>query len=196
MAICARLILTGLGWIMLFGLVLSACAPSETEGRGVVDLQGRRIDPFSNPEAVATVLIFARSDCPISNRYAPEIRRIHQRFAPAGFEFWLVFPDSQQHLEEIREHVEEFNLTLPALRDSRHELVRRVDAQITPEAAVIRKGELIYRGRIDDRFAAFGQDRRQPTRRDLHDVLSQLQQGKSLQFRTEPAVGCYISDLK
>lgn len=196
MVLCARPIPTGLVPLLVFGLALSVCAPRAREGRGVVDLQGRRIDPFSNPEAVATVLIFARSDCPISNRYAPEIRRIHQRFAPAGFEFWLVFPDPRQPLEEIRGHLEEFGLALPALRDSDHELVRLVDAQITPESAVIRKGELIYRGRIDDRFAAFGQDRRQPTRRELHDVLLQLKQGKSLQFRTEPAVGCYISDLK
>ena len=31
-----------------------------------------------------TVLIFISTDCPISNRYAPEIKRLHDEFAPKG----------------------------------------------------------------------------------------------------------------
>jgi hypothetical protein len=39
------------------------------------------------------VLVFVRTDCPISNRYAPELRRLQDRFAPRGMAFWLVYPD-------------------------------------------------------------------------------------------------------
>ena len=52
-----------------------------------VDLQGRAVDPLANAEARLSVLVFLRSDCPISNRYAPEIRRLHARFAPRGVAF-------------------------------------------------------------------------------------------------------------
>ena len=31
-----------------------------------------------------TVFVFTSTDCPIANRYAPELRRIHDRFAPRG----------------------------------------------------------------------------------------------------------------
>ena len=37
-----------------------------------------------------TVLVFTTTDCPISNRYAPELRRIEDRFASDGVDFVLV----------------------------------------------------------------------------------------------------------
>ena len=39
------------------------------------------------------VLLFIRTDCPISNRYAPDLERLYERFAPQGVEFRLVYPE-------------------------------------------------------------------------------------------------------
>ena len=86
------------------------------------------------------------------------------------------------------------------MRDPRHELVKATGASVTPEAAVFgfnRSGaRMIYRGRIDDQYAAFGKHRPAPTVRDLEDVLNAVVNGKAVKFKTTPAVGCYISDLK
>ncbi len=40
-----------------------------------------------------TVLIFVSTDCPVSNRYAPEITRLYEQFAPQGVRFRLVYPN-------------------------------------------------------------------------------------------------------
>src|SRR4051812_3883545 len=120
------------------------------------DVDGHTVRPVSND---TTVFIFTRTDCPISNRYAPEVRRIYQEFAPRGVKFWLVYVDPKQSAAAVREHLKEYDYPLTALQDPQHELVKLTHATITPETAVFAGGKLLYRGRIDDRYVAFGKSR-------------------------------------
>jgi len=148
-------------------------------------------DPFQN-DAKATVLVFVRTDCPISNRYATELSRIHTKFAE-GTVWWLVYPDDDVTVPAIREHLKEYKLAIPALRDPRHELVKLAGARVTPEAAVFLPGKkLVYRGRIDDRFVAFGNYRSEPTRHDLEEALTDVVSGKPVRVSETKAVGCTI----
>src|SRR5258708_33881879 len=62
--------------------------------------------------------------------------------------------------------------TMDALRDPKHSLVKYAGATITPEAAVLAGGRLVYRGRIDDRYVELGVERPTPTRHDLADALA------------------------
>jgi len=142
------------------------------------------------------VFLFLRSDCPISNRYAPEIRRIHERFAKDGAVFWLVYPDPSEPLYVIRTHVEEYDYPGKPVRDPRHDLVRRARATVTPEAAVFdREGQLVYLGRIDDRFVDFGKTRAQATSHDLADALEATLAGRPVPTSRTRAIGCLIPDL-
>jgi len=59
----------------------------------VLDLAGGRVDPLPAAGAGPAVLVFVRTDCPIANRYAPELRRLQDRFVRGGVAFWLVYPD-------------------------------------------------------------------------------------------------------
>jgi hypothetical protein len=164
---------------------------------GVVDLEGRHIDPLRNPGARAVVLIFARTDCPISNRYAPEVRRLHELFRAQGVTFWLVYPDAKEPVDAIRRHVEEFGYQCGVLRDPQHALVKTSKVHITPEAAVFvpAKG-LVYHGRIDDRYVDFGKMRPAPTTHDLERVLQSILENKPTPIEATRAVGCFISDLQ
>src|ERR1700719_337946 len=40
------------------------------------DLEGKPFDPFRAAQSKVVVLIFVRTDCPISNRYAPTIQQL------------------------------------------------------------------------------------------------------------------------
>ena len=162
-----------------------------------VDLQNHLVDPFQALNAKAVVFIFVRSDCPISNRYAPEIHRLHEKYASQGFVFWLVYPDPDASPEEISRHLKEYSLPPIALRDPHQSLVKRAGVQVTPEVAVFfPDGREIYRGRIDDRVADFGKERPGPTKHDLDEVLTCIQAGQPVTNRTTRAIGCYISDLR
>jgi hypothetical protein len=80
--------------------------------------------------------------------------------------------------------------------DRRHELVRATGVTVTPEAAVIdRAGQVVYRGRIDDSYAALGQPRRPVKNADLRNALDALIAGKPVEKPETHALGCYISDF-
>jgi hypothetical protein len=146
------------------------------------------------------VFVFTSTDCPIANRYAPELRRLHDRFGPQGVRFWFVHADPAETPDAIRRHAEAYGLGLTALRDPRHDLVRFAGARVTPEAAVFVAGKggprLVYRGRIDDRNVAFGRTRPAPKTHDLEDVLVALGSGTAVPPRTTTAVGCAIPPLE
>ncbi|HKQ59794.1 MAG TPA: redoxin family protein [Candidatus Polarisedimenticolaceae bacterium] len=170
--------------------VLAATAPR------LEDLAGARVDPFVDEPGV-NVFVFTQVDCPIANRYAPEIRRIAESFAARGVRFWLVYPDPDAPAAAIRRQLEEYRLPYPALRDPRHELVRRVGARVTPEVAVFdRRGKLAYRGRIDDRYAAIGQERKAATSNDLEMAIEAVLAGRRVPKPRTRAVGCFIADMK
>lgn len=165
--------------------------------RGVVSLDGRPVNPFAFERGVrAHVLVFTTSDCPISNRYAPEIQRIAGTFADRGVRFWLVYPVPADTAQIARDHVTRFGSGLSVVRDTAFELVRRTAVTVTPEVAVIaRGGRQIYRGRIDDRYVDFGRDRPVPGTRDLHAVLQAVVDGAPIAPTTTKAIGCYLPDL-
>ena len=69
--------------------------------------------PFDDPDARAVVLLFTRTDCPISNRYAPEIRRVYSRYHDRGVSFYLVYPDRDETPETIEKHRAEYSYPMP-----------------------------------------------------------------------------------
>ena len=56
-------------------------------------LSGAPVDALQAPAGTkAIVFLFTSTDCPISNRYAPEVRRIAEAFGSKGVVFRLVYP--------------------------------------------------------------------------------------------------------
>ncbi len=152
-------------------------------------------DPWTAARGKVVVLIFVRTDCPIANRYAPEIQRLRDAHV-TDTAFWMVYPDKKETAEVIRDHQREFRLTLPVLRDADRGLMKRAEVSITPEAAVFDgKGRLVYHGRIDNWFEDIGRARPAPTTHDLADAITAALSGHPQTLPNAPAVGCYLSDL-
>lgn len=157
------------------------------------DLDGRPVDVLAGTGVAAVVLVFAGVDCPISNRYAPELGRLDAEYAPRGVAFYLVYVDAGLDAEAARRHTTDFAIRFPALIDREHRLVAHTGVEVTPEAAVLgADGRVLYRGRIDDRWADFGQRRPQATRHDLRDALEAILAGRPAPVPGGRAVGCYI----
>jgi hypothetical protein len=142
------------------------------------------------------VLIFASVECPISSRYAPEIRRLHERFAGDGVRVSLVFANPHDTPAAVRDHAQAFGYRTDVVLDPRQDLVKRTGATVTPEAAVFdRAGRLVYRGRIDDRYAGLGVDRQTATTHDLEDAIAATLAGRPVARPFTQAVGCYLADF-
>lgn len=163
----------------------------------LLDLADNEVNPFQETNTAITLFLFTRTDCPISNRYAPEIRRLYDKFSPQNVIFWLVYLDPDETVETIRQHIADYSYPCAALRDPQHTLVKMTGARVTPEAAVfVAERKMVYRGRIDDRYVDFGKARAAPTTHDLEQALEAVLSGNPVAESTTSAVGCYIADLK
>jgi thiol-disulfide isomerase/thioredoxin len=146
-------------------------------------------------DAKIIVLIFISSECPISNKLAPEIERLSHKFPTNDVIFKIVYPNASDTAEKISSHRADYHLTANYRSDPQHELVKIAGATVTPEVAVFDANrELAYRGRINDRFLALGKDRPKATRNDLEDAISALLAGKKPKHPRTEAIGCFIQN--
>jgi hypothetical protein len=160
--------------------------------------------PLEDSSARAVVLLFTRTDCPISNRYAPEIKRVYEAYSTRGVRFYLVYPDRDETPAAIEKHRAEYGYPMPAIQDPQHRWVAKAQAKVTPEAAVFvpspgpgkRTWQMIYHGRIDDRYIDFGKSRREASVHDLQNALEAALSGRKVEQAETKAIGCYIADLR
>jgi hypothetical protein len=155
------------------------------------DLDGVAHQPLDPGDKLASVLVFYWQDCPISNGYAPELNRIAAGHTNVAL--YIVQVDPELTPEAAREHARKFGLRPPVLLDPQHRLVKRLNATVTPEAIVLgKRGEVLYRGRIDDGYVALGKKRATVTEHDLIDTLNAVAAGKPAKKTETKAIGCSI----
>lgn len=204
---------------MIAALVLAAAL--SVTALGVTTLDGRAVDPFDvwrsprgaregkpppagvwgSPSGLprALVFVFVQPDCPVSNRYVPELNRLYADYADRGVRIYVVYAGDRHALDAMRSHHAEYAIRVPALADAGLTLAGVAGATVTPEAAVFERGPagptLVYRGRIDDRAVRAGVWRPAATARDLDAVLSRLARGEHVAPSNTRAYGCYLRSL-
>jgi peroxiredoxin len=157
------------------------------------DTEGVQHTPAEFRHSKAVVFAFIANDCPISNAYAPELARIYAAYAHRGVAFYAVHSDPDVSAEEVRQHSREYGYPFPTLLDRSQQLARFTGVKTTLEIAVLSPGgELLYRGRVDDRTVDFGKIRPQATRQDLRIALDEILAGKPVSERYTKALGCAI----
>lgn len=176
--------------ILCLAAGLSIAAPGES-GLVFNDLDNTPRRPLDPVGKMGSVLFFFWQDCPISNGYVPEINRISA--SQTNFVFYVVQVDPDLSLVAAKEHARKFDLHPPVLLDPKHQLVKLTQATVTPEAVVLGKaGQVLYRGRIDNLYAALGKKRAAATERDLIEALDAIAAGKPVKKTETKAVGCSI----
>jgi hypothetical protein len=177
-------------------LLAALLAVASVTWAGTLDLAGKPADPFVS-HARAQVFLFVRTDCPITNRYAPELQRLAREFQAQNVRFWMIYPDATETATSIEKHMKDYDFPGTPLRDPDHELVKRAHVTIAPEAAVFdAAGNLKYHGRIDDRYVNVGTARREAQTHDLEDAISAVLAGKPVAHSQARAVGCWLADIE
>jgi hypothetical protein len=164
----------------------------------VLDVNGVERHPLRvEAGGKANALFFITNECPISNSFAHEIARICADYKAKGIACALVYVDPAVSDDQARQHAQEYGHgDYPKIVDRRHELVKATGVTVTPETAVVdQSGKVVYRGRIDDSYAALGQPRRPAKNADLRDALDAVVAGKPVEKPETRALGCYISDF-
>ena len=141
----------------------------------------------------ATVLLFVATDCPNSNTYAPVFARLYREYSAQGVQFLGVYSDPADSAAAVGKHDADYQIHYAALLDPNHSLALATGARSTPEAVILSpSGDVLYRGRVDDRFVDFGKTRFRPTREDLRDALDQVLSGQPVKNPVTKVLGCAI----
>ena len=114
--------------------LLLALASLPLAASTLMDIDGSE-HRLPDPAAEATVVYFVTHDCPISNRFMPEIRRICTEYSSRDTRCLLAYVDPTVSADQIREHRRTYEHAVPAVHDSNHALVDLAEASVTPEAA-------------------------------------------------------------
>ncbi len=189
------------GWVAAAVLaVLGGAAVGEENSRvadfALRDDRGREHRKEEWREAKAVVLLFLGVECPVSNGYAPEFRRIAEAYSSRGVTFYGLHPDPDVTGEAARQHAAEYGLPFPILLDPSQVVARQAGVKLTPEAVVLASdGRILYRGRIDDRYDPRGRRREVPTSRDLRDALNATLAGRAPKPAAGEAFGCHLPRL-
>ena len=164
--------------LLLFGPVAAKAVPPEWQ----------RFD-----EVKATVIVFVGTDCPISNGYMPELGRLAERWKEKPVRILAVYSLDGMTAEAARKHAAEYKLPWPTLADASLAIAKTYRAETMPSGVVIDSaGKVVYRGRIDNRYAGYGKLRPQPSSFEIRDVVDTLLRGEAPGVKAEPAIGCPI----
>jgi hypothetical protein len=164
------------------------------------DLRGDPVHELGGPGTRLVVLFFAATDCPISNRYVPEIDRLQKEFASQGVRVWWVYPNPADIASLVAQHRRDFSITGDAVLDTKQSMVALAHVGVTPESAVfaVEGNQLheLYHGRVDDRYLSLGQERPQATHHDLELAIAAALNGKPVPPSAGPPVGCSVVFLQ
>jgi hypothetical protein len=160
------------------------------------DLHGKLVAELAPSGTRAVVLLFIATDCPVSNRYAPEIERLKKEFAGNPITFWLVYPNATETSEGVVRHQAAYSLEGATLVRPSHWFMAESQATITPEAAVLVPAgsgwRTVYAGRIDNRYVDIGRERPKATRHDLEEAVEAVLTHQPVTSPGGPPVGCGI----
>ena len=186
--------------LALWGVSTTGCQhPAASRSGGLtwswipVDGGGQEVVGRLDPRSRAVVLVFLGTECPIAQRMLPELERLEQELGPRGVRFLAVYPNTGETREGVRQQRRRAGVTGEAGLDPEQRLVDRWRVTVTPEVvALAADGALIYRGRVNDQYAALGKGKPAPTRQDLREALEGfLVTGRARGVQTTP-VGCRI----
>jgi peroxiredoxin len=155
------------------------------------DTQGRKHTAAAWKDRKAVVLIFVGTECPVSNGYSAEYRRLVEAYAGKGVLFYGVHPDPDVTAEAAAKHAAEYRLPFRVLLDPTQGVAKQAGVKVVPEAVVLSpKGQVLYRGRIDDLYTPDGKRREEPKTRDLEEALKAVLAGKAPPVAQTEAFGC------
>ncbi len=145
-----------------------------------------------------SVYIFLHESCIISQYYTLPLREMHQQYGNDHIQFIGLFPNFSSKPEKMQAFKETYNVPFELKTDYYHTKKELFGATVTPEVVVYNesKGEIIYKGRIDDAYARVGKRKRVTTTSELKDVLEAISNNQPVTVTNTQAIGCFINKNK
>ncbi len=196
-----------LGTLLALGCLLAMSpmtAWATPDAGDTVDLIGVRVTDVkgqhhrigvSMGKVQSAVLVFLDNACPVATRYVPTLNELHAEAEASGVSLYGVLSNPGITWRESADFVNDFSVAFPVILDSAGDLAHRLGPRVTSESFVISTADrVVYRGRIDDRFAAVGKLRTRIASYDLRTVIEAVGAGRQPEPYATEAVGCFHHD--
>lgn len=179
----------------------TAQSPSFLKKKMLKTLTNQKIELNQIVENKPFVLVFYGTDCPICQKYVPILRGITDSFPEVKFVLVFTKWDSLGATTDFARSITWDRRTLGTretnnfeyIWDYKNKLIKNIKALTTPEAFLFNaKGQLQYRGAIDNWFYALGKYRPEATEHYLKNALTQFQKNEKITVSNTTPVGCYI----
>ena len=192
---CVRFSLVGV-IALVASLTLAATPPMPpgvpTPLKGM-DLGGKVYALADKPEIRATAIVFLSTQCPVSNKYIPELNRLAKLHQDDGVRLLGVISDPTITRAAAIQYAGEYQIAFPLLFDASGELAHRLAPTMTPEAMVLdRTGTVQYRGRIDNLWVDLRKQKLEVSEHDLADAMKAVAAGQSPVSAKTPTIGCFF----
>lgn len=144
------------------------------------------------------VYVFLHESCIISKHYTLPLKALYQEYASEEIQFIGLFPNASSTHAKIEQFKKTYEIPFELMADHAQIKTAALGASITPEVIVYNesKGEIIYKGRIDDTYVRVGQKRRITTSSELKNVLEAIKNQQEIPHTHTQAVGCFIQKVK
>ncbi len=134
------------------------------------------------------VFIFLSAECPVAQRYAMRLKRMHAKYKEHGATIIGVYSNENDSVEDVNSYLAKAEYAFPIVKETDGSLARHLGATMTPQAHLVDSAAVLrYRGPIDDN--------RYVTRvkhEYLKDALLAVLEGKPVPVKETPAFGCTI----
>lgn len=158
-----------------------------------LDLAGKTVPLVENERRAGTAFVFISTECPIARQYIPELNRIAASPAAEKVPLLGVLSDRSLSRADAKKFVDEFKIEFRVIFDATGELADMFGPTHVPQAFVVNpNSEIVYRGRIDDLYAAIGKRRPEASTHDLLDAMTALGEGKKIEVAATETIGCTL----
>jgi peroxiredoxin len=157
------------------------------------DIAGKKFS-IANEKRPTIVMVFLGLECPVANTYVSEIRGLQEKYRNENDKIaWIgIHSEVGVTREAAKKHASEYKIELPIVLDANQKVAHGLSAKVLGQVIVLKDKKVIYRGRIDDRFAANGKRRDKASTHELADVLDAVLAGKEPPISETAAYGCPI----
>lgn len=187
----SRLLLTVLS---LFVARDSATLGAEQLEFSALTVSGQQLS-VSTTDTQFTVICFLGAECPMARIYGPRLESMAVEFHDRGVRFIGINSNRQDSFADIKNYLEEHQVTFPFIRDRDNVIADQFQATRTPEVFLLNsKLQVLYHGRIDDQYEP-GINRNASQRNDLRVAIEESLGGKPVTLARTPATGCLIGKV-
>lgn len=146
---------------------------------------------LSAPSGGWQTLVFVTTDCPVAQRFTPELKRIMKDFRSVT-SFKFVYEDTGISVDKVKAHHTEFKIDCPLEVDNKQWLAKQYHVTGVPTVVVRSGSSMAYKGRIDD---SYGSDFKwHPAKqKDLRNALTALKNGVPVKVKRTKVIGCALN---